>query len=264
MTDRRPPASDQFLTAWFEDGPTRMPDRVLDVVADRIGRQGQRRPWRLLGRPLMSTYPKFAAAAAVVIVLAVTGYALLPKLGVGPAATPSPAPSPTVYASSAFEVPFTITLPDGWHPQDVQTSNVDIVNDVLAYDVGFESIASSKVMGVDGTPRAWPADLAAWIRAQPEFTILSTDHATVAGRTATLVTVDVRLSATDAPRQVVMAGTQGWRTVRDPERWRFVEVRLSPTAGIAIIMPATPAGAAAASTALDQLLSTLVITAPTQ
>ena len=30
---------DRLLDHWFADGPTQAPDRVVDVVADRIGRQ---------------------------------------------------------------------------------------------------------------------------------------------------------------------------------------------------------------------------------
>ena len=35
------------LQHWFADGPTTMPDRVVNVVADRIAREPQRRGWRL-------------------------------------------------------------------------------------------------------------------------------------------------------------------------------------------------------------------------
>ena len=38
---------ERILDLWFADGPTQAPDRVLDVVADRIGRQPQRPAWRL-------------------------------------------------------------------------------------------------------------------------------------------------------------------------------------------------------------------------
>jgi len=101
MTDRRTPASDQFLVAWFEDGPTTMPDRVIDVVADRIGRQRQRRPWRLPWRLPMTTQLKLVAGLAAVLVLAVVGYNLLPKLGVGgPGPTPTVAPTPTAPAAA--------------------------------------------------------------------------------------------------------------------------------------------------------------------
>ena len=38
---------ERLLDHWFADGPTQAPDRVLDVVADRIERQPQRPAWRL-------------------------------------------------------------------------------------------------------------------------------------------------------------------------------------------------------------------------
>lgn len=93
MTDRRPLTSDQFLSAWFEDGPTAMPDRVLDVVAQRIDRQPQRRAWRLRGRSFMNTYAKLGLAAAALLVVAVVGYNLLPRTGPGPGGVPSPTPT---------------------------------------------------------------------------------------------------------------------------------------------------------------------------
>ena len=47
---------DGLLRIWFADGPATMPDRVVDVVADRIARQRQRRGWRFRGRPFMRAY----------------------------------------------------------------------------------------------------------------------------------------------------------------------------------------------------------------
>lgn len=141
MTDRRPPTSDQFLVAWFEDGPTTMPDRVLDVVTDRIGRQRQRRSWRLLGRLLMNTYAKVAVAAAAILVAAVAGYSLLPHTGPGPAGQPTPSPtlqpSPVAlthpaaslaagtYSVSILPGEVTFTLPAGWSAPQVGPDSSD-------------------------------------------------------------------------------------------------------------------------------------------
>ena len=42
---------DRVLRRWFDDGPSTMPDRVVDVVAERIAvehqRPARRLPWRL-------------------------------------------------------------------------------------------------------------------------------------------------------------------------------------------------------------------------
>jgi hypothetical protein len=85
---------ERVLDAWMSDGPTVAPDRVLDVVVDRIERHGQRPAWRLDWRHLrMNTTFKLATAAAAVAIVAVVGYNLLPggstEIG-GPAPTPSP------------------------------------------------------------------------------------------------------------------------------------------------------------------------------
>ena len=50
---------ERLLDQWFSDGPGQAPDRVVDIVTDRIERQSQRPAWRLQWRPLpMNTYVK--------------------------------------------------------------------------------------------------------------------------------------------------------------------------------------------------------------
>jgi hypothetical protein len=82
---------DRVLSRWFEEGPNAMPDRVVGVVAGRIGSQPQRRAWRLQGRTTVNQL-KLAAALAAAVFIAVVGYNLLPRQGsiVGGPPTPSP------------------------------------------------------------------------------------------------------------------------------------------------------------------------------
>jgi hypothetical protein len=145
---------DRLLDQWFADGSSIAPDRVIDIVADRIERQPQRPAWRLDWRHIgMSSYAKFAAAMAAVVIVAVIGYNLLPGGSngsgapaptaiptAGPTASPSAAPSggpspkavypawftPDVsatgtgilssgsHASRAFTPAFTFSVPEGW------------------------------------------------------------------------------------------------------------------------------------------------------
>ena len=72
---------DRVLSRWFDDGPVTMPDRVVGVVAGRIGRQPQRRGWRLFWRQRpMNGYTKLIAAAVAGLALVLVGYATLPGL----------------------------------------------------------------------------------------------------------------------------------------------------------------------------------------
>jgi hypothetical protein len=97
---------ERLLDVWFDDGPASAPDRVVDIVTDRIGRQAQRPVWRLdWRRYAMNTNVKIAAALVAVIAIAVVGYNLLPGTspGIGgpaPSATPTlpTVPSPTLAA----------------------------------------------------------------------------------------------------------------------------------------------------------------------
>ncbi len=123
---------ERLMVAWFDDGPTVMPDRVATVVADRIGHTRQRGRWRLERRLLdMNPFLKVGAAVAAVVLIAVIGYNLLPArqgIGVpGPTASPTPTPSPLALPDGLLEsrdyvgraltgdpMTFIITAPKGW------------------------------------------------------------------------------------------------------------------------------------------------------
>ena len=67
---------ERLLDRWFTDRPTVVADRVLDEVADRIGRQPQQRAWRVLRRDShVNSYLKPLLAVAAVVVIAVAGVA---------------------------------------------------------------------------------------------------------------------------------------------------------------------------------------------
>ena len=87
---------ERVLERWFDDGPTRMPDRVVTVVADRIDRERQRRPWRLPWRfSAMSNPIKLVAAGAALLAVLLGGTVLLSAGGAGPGPAASPTPAAT-------------------------------------------------------------------------------------------------------------------------------------------------------------------------
>lgn len=145
---------ERVLKVWMTDGPTAIPDRVVDVVANRIGVQRQRRAWPFPGRTNVTTPIKLIAGLAAALIVAVVGYNLLPRTS-GPGApttapTPSAQPTPAVtaapttaptssarwptwftpaaiadanglgimtagsHATRVFSPGFTFTVPDGW------------------------------------------------------------------------------------------------------------------------------------------------------
>ena len=123
---------DRVLIRWFDDGPMTMPDRVVGVVAERIGRQRQRRAWRLHRRlNVNAPYFRLAAVLAAGFILAVVGWQLLPGKGgnTGGPATPSPSAVRTApplpdgklhagdYVMGALAgdpMAFVVTAPEGW------------------------------------------------------------------------------------------------------------------------------------------------------
>jgi hypothetical protein len=129
----RTPSVELVLRDYFAHDGATAPDYVLDVVADRITRQQQRRGWRLRRRLQMnSRYFKLAAVLAAGLILAVVGWQLLPRAGnIGGPATPSPSPTvvPTapplpdgtlhagdyvMRALTGDPMAFIITAPEGW------------------------------------------------------------------------------------------------------------------------------------------------------
>lgn len=133
---------DRLLRHWMDDGPSTMPDRVVDVVADRISVQRQRRTWRLLRRLPMNPRIKLAAGVAAAVVLAVAGYYLVPRDGsVGVQPTPSPTRPPRAVgdgvltsgrylfrpSSTDSSLALTAEVPADWngHPDRVVTGPGD-------------------------------------------------------------------------------------------------------------------------------------------
>ena len=88
---------DRVLQVWMADGPTAIPDRVVDVVAARIGVQRQRSTWPFPRRTNVTTQLKLIGALAAVLVVAVVGYNLLP----GRSGPGSPSAAPTASAPPA-------------------------------------------------------------------------------------------------------------------------------------------------------------------
>jgi hypothetical protein len=91
----------KVLDIWLGEGSSVAPDRVIDVVADRIERQPQRGAWRVTARELqMPTWFRLVAIAAVVS-LAVGGATFIGGSPQPSAAPPTPGPSSTMAAASS-------------------------------------------------------------------------------------------------------------------------------------------------------------------
>lgn len=146
---------ERALREWFHDGPTVMPDRVIDVIANRIAREPQRSRWRFRGRPFMTTPTKLAAGLAAVLLVAVLGYTLLPRQP-GPGGDPSPPPSPEPTTVATEPV---IDLPDGPLdagryrirplPDDPDLGDLELVADIPAGWQGHRDIPALVSPGAD-------------------------------------------------------------------------------------------------------------------
>jgi hypothetical protein len=124
----------RIVQSWLDEGPTVLPDRVLDAVLDQVPATPQRRViWRLARRfSLMNNTLRLGLAVAVVVAL-VLGIRVLSGPSVGanaePAPTPTPHPSaspislpgatwpldPGIYSLPSFPLGITFEVPAGWH-----------------------------------------------------------------------------------------------------------------------------------------------------
>ncbi len=84
----------RIVRSWLEEGPTALPDRILDAVLDQVPATPQRRAWWPAWRFRdMNTSFKLAIAAAAVAIVALVGINLLPRAGGVGGTGPSPTPT---------------------------------------------------------------------------------------------------------------------------------------------------------------------------
>jgi hypothetical protein len=121
---------ERTLDRWFADRPTVVADRVLDEVADRIGRQPQQPAWRVSWRDShVNTYFKPLLAVAAIVVFAAAGFVILrppnPSVGGPSAPVPSPSANPTAAPTvSPTAVPSTSAVFPAWFPEQSDGSGI--------------------------------------------------------------------------------------------------------------------------------------------
>jgi len=241
--------TEQLLDAWMRDGPTVAPDRVLDVVVDRIERQGQRPAWRLdWRRYTMNPSLKIAAAALAVVIVAVIGYTLLPagttNVGVPlPTATASPTPivtatptfnvggqcggalstcrgplAPGTYTSRALDPVLTFTVPSGWYNKFDEPRSYGLE---AGPNTSFELVRDLVVARADCVEEAEPgvgttaAAMVQALAARPGLDTTEPTPVTIGGLSG--FSIDVTLSPTWTTPCPFSEGRPTVPTVMDPQ-----------------------------------------------
>ena len=278
---------DRILDLWFAERPTEVPDRVLDEVAERIGRRSQQPAWLTLWRDShVNTYLKITAAVAAVLIVAVVGWNLLPSSspsigGSGPTAvsTPSPAPTPPVvplpdgrleardYVAKAFPgdpMDFTITAPDGWTgfgefflagPQGSDAP--DGVGISLNHDpiVVSDPCDSSAHPQASGAPAQSVDDLVAALSARTDLVVSGITDTGLAGYSGKRL--DLQLPASSpCSNHYVFAEPKGLYSNGSSNRWRVWILDIDGDTAVVVLLDyaATPeADRAAAEAAIDSI-----------
>jgi hypothetical protein len=210
----------RIVESWLEEGPSVLPDRVLDaVLADLPAARQRPAGWLARRFPIMNSSAfRYGIAAVGVVILVVLGVNLLPGGGTGtPASTPTPTPAATpVPVIFPAEGP----LSRGRHEvsQDDARFTVDITTDGWVSDgLGTESGGTFSKNGGGGSPvGAWllfwsvdgvyadpcghvpadaagssAADLAAAVAGIPELDTSAPSDTTIGGFPAKMVEVVV-------------------------------------------------------------------------
>ncbi len=196
---------DRLMTAFMEDGPAVMTDRVLEAIRDDVDRIDQRAtlgPWRNLPmfRPILATAAVVAAIAAGLAVYSIVS----PNVGIDPAPEPTPAPSSvsfpadgplevgTTYAVSLLSESLTLTIPDSMSESEVVGGQGDPQSfrvDTLDYGVvtfhDDQRVPNDLCQPTETirNPQT-PDEVAAWLAGSNGVTVSEPTELTVDGRTA--------------------------------------------------------------------------------
>ena len=182
----RTPDVELVLRDYFADDGLTAPDYVLDVVEERIGRQPQRRTWRLRWRPLMTLHsssrprrrgpPRRLRRLQLLPGRAASAVRRARRPHLQPSASPSAAPSAGAavsrledrrvrrrcrdpaagsHSSRGFVPAFTFSVPEGWVNSSDSSNYFELFPDTPTNQAEFArsgGFANSMVMGPNQSP----------------------------------------------------------------------------------------------------------------
>jgi hypothetical protein len=118
------PDIERVLDRWFEEGPTVVPDRVLESALESIDETKQRRLWDVSGRySPMSNLAKIAVAGVFVLAVGAVAIVLADRSSHPPVGSASESPGPSASAqptasapkAATFSVTGSMTAPHEYH-----------------------------------------------------------------------------------------------------------------------------------------------------
>jgi len=193
---------ERVLDHWFAERPTQVADRVLDEVADRIGREPRKPAWQVWRTRHMNGTAKSLAAVAAVVLVAIVGFALLrpssgPSVGTTPTTSPiaspslSPSPSRTPFPAGMVvqqkPISFTAHLPTNWINNGwfaAPTQGTEAPTGISIAAPGAINVPTDPCDGVGKEPSAkTPADVVADLRSRKDLVVSNVIDTTLDGHT---------------------------------------------------------------------------------
>jgi hypothetical protein len=221
---------DRSLDRWFAEGPTALPEHVIDGIVGRLDETNQRRRAWLPGGHAMNRFmPWIGVAAAVVTVAALLYLNRDERGGFGgqPAATPSPTPTASVARSTRTPVdaipagphllwgpaegqagvPVTVTVPPGWYglpgsgfvengpgEQEFAPEDAGLIGPFVG-DIYLPADPCEWTTTVPHTPATTVDEVVAALRGQASREASEPQDITVDGRAGKSITLRVPLDA---------------------------------------------------------------------
>jgi hypothetical protein len=112
----RPFDADRVLEDWLAEGPSRLPDRVIDGIVRQLDEHQQRKHVWLPGRDRMNRLYLTVGGAAATVLLAAVGVAFFFAGGMAPVPGVTPSPEPTAVSEPVLFTSerhgYTVELPD--------------------------------------------------------------------------------------------------------------------------------------------------------
>jgi len=213
--------TDLLVENWIAEGPSQLPDRVVQNILTQVEQAGPRAQfWPAGSKQMNRTFLAVGIAAALILLVSSGAYfGWLPNLAAGdlPATTPpispttEPTSGPLPTGGGALDVGkhyvdvggyrYTFTVPDpGWASYPVHDWNTDIIYDYSAVGVSFAGLIDPTTRvyeracqwsGTESTPGPSALDFANALTGLPGFTTTSPNPVQIGDRWAEQVQLTV-------------------------------------------------------------------------
>ena len=185
----------------------------------------------------------------------------IPPTTVPPTVAPpiAPAQVQTLFSSSKFEIPMTLTYGSDWYSEGEFSDmfTLKIKGTGYAWELGFISVAEAQIADPNSTATIpWPDDFVAYLQSNQYFEAGDSIPITVGG--ANGVQIDALVKNIGRKRTFIAQKSNDWLYLDDTEIYRFIMLDDVNGRRLLILMNAPPDGFSKANELEQKVLDTVV------